>query len=336
MPRSSGQAVSAAPKPGVVSVDRHQQSAWSSGPAARSSRHPRGLRKDSLAPLGPPAEPGVPAPRASRRWRAPRTGPRLRPLLARQVVRPRCRSHYRLKAHTAAVPLLDQALGLGAGLLTAYVTGTWRKYGHRLERLHELRLALPDNAVDLQVEFDKQLQEEAKRLIKRGLVRPPAHIVVSRLALRSAITLWALLLVLAIAGKPPAVALEREFRRLQIESQQPRGLPLWASITNDAVILISIPLGIVCGFIVLEYWYSRLATKTWRQRVSYVLASGGLGFLTLGSVLAVVRVYDPGFTNTANAADAVDRLGPPFWIRYTVVILLAGLGVLQAWRRRHP
>jgi len=225
------------------------------------------------------------------------------------------------------MPFSDQVLGLGAGLLTAYLTGTWRKYGHRLERLHELRQALPAGD-ELRDAFDRQATEEARRLIARGLVRPPAGIVVSRLAVRSVITLWVLLAALAAAGSRPWVALGREVGR---QSHQPGGPPLWAVVTNDLIIYSSVPVFLVAGSIWLNYWYGKLGSPTPRQRVQHALLVAVFVILWVGVISAVASFYSQGVTRLGNA---VERPFPLMLQRVLFVTFLAGLGVRKAWKMR--
>ena len=226
------------------------------------------------------------------------------------------------------MPIPDQALGLAAGLLTAYATGTWRKYGHRLERLHELRQALPDHADALRAEFDERSREEADRLVAHGLVRPPTRILASRLVLRSILTLWAVLVVVIIAGSRPWVALGREVGRLQIESRRPGQFPLWALVTNEAIVWGSIPLAMVTGAVLVEYWYRHLTTPTFRQRGLYWLARSVLSLLIAVLFFSIVDFYDKGFA-------ATNRFLPPLWLRLLIVLPIAGFLARRAWRKRH-
>ncbi len=84
-------------------------------------------------------------------------------------------------------------LGLLSGLLIAYATGAWRKYGHRMERLYDLAGKLPEGS-KVRDRFEAAAYQEAKNMTRRTLTAPPILVQLAHIFLALALLVGLLML----------------------------------------------------------------------------------------------------------------------------------------------
>lgn len=123
--------------------------------------------------------------------------------------------------------IVTQVLTLICGLALAYVTGAWRRYGHRMERLYDLAIKMPVGS-PTRKRFEDAADAEAVKMANRSLHAPPASVMMAfRFIGYTLLIYWALFLV-----NRQAESIGRNlgmfYADAGITSEQV-GIPLWLS-----------------------------------------------------------------------------------------------------------